>query len=217
MVSPGHPAYNRRMHTPMTILYTANLRGDLDLLPRLHTFIQAQRGPADATMLLDLGGSCDPAVWHCDVTGGRSVLLVLDAMGYDAANVAGTLTGASRARLQANMLGMQTLDTGEIVTRKGCVLSVAATLPERPAHHLHVCVSPAPVTTLADNTLRLAAVAAGQIGRVQVAPASGNGTWSLLATAILDLSPRTPPAPSIAATVDFVISEARYVQGKRGS
>ena len=89
------------METPLVLLYTANIRGDLNLLPRLYTFIRVlQRDQTDAIydVLVDLGQSCAPDMWHCDVTQGRSTLLVLDAMGYDAANVADSLTPENREK-----------------------------------------------------------------------------------------------------------------------
>jgi hypothetical protein len=102
------------MDTPLTLLYTHNLRGDLSLLPRLHTFIKQLKAlevdDEDDVMLclvqpqtrrfvlIDLGGSCAPDVWHCAVTGGRSMLMVLDAMGYAAVSAA-DLTPDARAKL----------------------------------------------------------------------------------------------------------------------
>lgn len=114
------------MEEPLTILYTANLRGDLERLPRLHTFLRGLKNlpPADEPdvmlcavepvarriLLLDAGNACAPDAWHCAATGGRSALIVLDAMGYQAVNVAGFLTAESRARLDANYLGMALVD-----------------------------------------------------------------------------------------------------------
>ena len=92
------------METPLTILYTHDLRGDLDALPRLYSFLRQLKAhyaseevvqvcaldpaqPPGRILLLDLGESCAPEVWHCQVSGGRSTLVVLDGMGYDAARV----------------------------------------------------------------------------------------------------------------------------------
>ncbi len=69
----------------LTVLYTANLAGRLDMLPRLFAFIRRARAAASGpTTLLDLGHSCDPAQPICAATEGRAALIVLDAMGYDA-------------------------------------------------------------------------------------------------------------------------------------
>src|SRR5688572_29658141 len=107
------------MTTPLSILYTQDIRGDLDLLPRLYTFLrqirqQAQRFEDEADvmvcqvqppdrriLLLDVGGSCAADVWHCEATQGRSTLIVLDAMGYNAAGVAGQLDTEGREKLAA--------------------------------------------------------------------------------------------------------------------
>ena len=73
------------------------------MLPRLYSFLRqlqahyreevvpvCQLEPAQAlgqVLLLDLGESCAPDAWHCEVSGGRSTLVVLDGMGYAAARV----------------------------------------------------------------------------------------------------------------------------------
>ncbi|MFN8448184.1 MAG: hypothetical protein U0521_06250 [Anaerolineae bacterium] len=91
------------METPLTILYTHRLRGDLETLPKLYGFLRQLQAhyseapalvcaddpasPVGSVLRLDLGESCDPAVWHCAVSGGRSTLVVLDGMGFDAARV----------------------------------------------------------------------------------------------------------------------------------
>lgn len=114
------------MSNLLHILYTANLNGDLDLLPRLHTFIRYLKAlPVDdeadvmlcavqpqtpRVLLLDLGNACAPDIWHCTATDGRSTLIALDAMGCTAANVAGVLTPESRLRLRDNLLGMALVD-----------------------------------------------------------------------------------------------------------
>jgi hypothetical protein len=82
----------------LTVLYTARLRGEIERLPWLYTFLRDLRARAEgaAVLLLDLGDSCAPGVWHCEVTGGRSMWVALDGMGYHAANVNEVLTPALR-------------------------------------------------------------------------------------------------------------------------
>ena len=91
------------METPLTILYTHRLRGNLDALPKLYSFMRQLQAhyseaparvcaddpapPGGSVFRLDLGESCNSEVWHCDVTSGRSTLVVLDGMGFDAARV----------------------------------------------------------------------------------------------------------------------------------
>jgi hypothetical protein len=191
------------------ILYTANIRGDLDLLPRLHTFLRRLKAqPVEdeeavmicavepmlpQNLLLDLGGSCAPEVWHCAATEGRSTLIVLDAMGYDAANVAGLLTEAARERLRENYVRMALVEDAPF-ERDG----------------LSIRLIPAPATRLNGDTLSLAGVNAGQVGLVRVGKLSGR--WTLFEHEILNLPPETPPDPTIAGAVDFVLSEARLYQ-----
>src|SRR5688572_28849719 len=113
------------MDTPITLLTNHNLRGDIELLPRLFTFIKHLRAldvddeddvmlcalqpQARRILLVDLGESCAPDAWHCKATGGRSMLVTLDAMGYDAANVSGQLSPEERAKL-ADTAQMELVD-----------------------------------------------------------------------------------------------------------
>jgi hypothetical protein len=102
------------MEAALTVFYTHRLRGNLALLPRLFTFLRQLRGEHAAGMralLIDLGESCAPDVFPCDVTGGRSTLIALDAMGYDAANVSKELAEAERVKLANNFLHMILIDS----------------------------------------------------------------------------------------------------------
>src|SRR5262245_40772445 len=99
----------------ISLLYTAGLRGDLELLPRLYTFLKTLRGEFNSIYLVDLGETCAPEVWHCEVTEGRSMLIALDGMGYTAANAA-HLTPDSRAKLTDQMaLGLVDADHPHVV------------------------------------------------------------------------------------------------------
>lgn len=192
------------MDTPLslTIVYTGGIGGDLALLPRLHTFLQRLKAAGgDKTLLLDLGGACSAAAWHCRATGNRSALTLLDGMGYDAANIAGALTPADRAKLEA-AVAMRLLD-GE------------RDWLQQPLAGAPLCISlkPAGETRLAGSRLRLARVSAGQVGLARL---QYTGAIQLRAARIHRLPPRTPPNPSIAGAVDFVLSEARLYAQKRG-
>lgn len=204
-----------------TILYTANIRGELDLLPRLYTFIKELRSrgnlsgrpPFDRAdhnrfLLLDLGHSCAPEVWHCSVTGGRSALLVLDAMGFHAART--DLDAASRERLRGNLLGLALLDD-EHPRQENDILITAHGRGEPPVRPctLHIVLAPANETRLDGRTLLLAGVEQGQIGVAQVSDEP-----ALLHHAVHDLPAAVLPDPTITAAVDFVLSEARQAQRK---
>jgi hypothetical protein len=73
-------------HT-VSIFYTACLRGQLTLLPKLYQYIAEQRNVPHPTMLIDLGQSCMAGAWICQATGGRGMLVAMDAMGYDAFHI----------------------------------------------------------------------------------------------------------------------------------
>jgi hypothetical protein len=189
------------------VLYTAGLRGDLELLPRLFTFLRDLRARAEGSqvLLVDLGASFAPDVWHCEVTGGRSMLVALDGMGYHAANVEGQLTPALRARM-GDLTQMALVDAAHPCTHAAVEMTVNATAASAP---LTVRLDPAPETTLDGRTLRLGLVKHGEVGRARLRGAALEGDTQPLPGA-------AEPDPTIAGIVDFILSEARYTQ-KRGA
>ena len=197
----------------LTLHYTSGIAGDLALLPRLHTFLQRLKGGARHCLLLDQGGSCSDAVWHCRDTGGRSALIVLDGMGYHAANVDGALTAEDRDKLTAQV----TLAPIARHTHWRYSLSAAAAVsvalgPVAPDARLHIMLEPAKSTRLEGKTLRLQGVSKGQVGEAAV---DLQDEPSLLSACIHRMPAQTPPNPSIAGAVDFVLSEARYYQRRQ--
>lgn len=176
----------------LTVLYTQNLRGDFDLLPRLYTFIRTLRGKQDGrTLLVDLGGSCAPEVWHCAVTGGRSTLIALDGMGYDLAHVA--LDAPNRARL-ADQVTLQLVEDDHYTDSDSGIRIRLESTDE---------------TTLADGVLTLQTVAKGQVGQVTLDPPD------IISAHIHDLPADTLPDATIAGVIDFITGEARYYQKKQ--
>jgi hypothetical protein len=166
------------------------------------------------TLVFDLGGSCAPEAWHCQATQGRSTLIALDAMGYAAAHVQGSLTPESRARLTENYLNMALVDD-EHPWFDGAVWAWT----DRPqsdigSGSLHIDLNGCQVTRLDGRRLQLASVHKGQVGVAQVSSSSGH--LILMGHAILDLPPDTPPDPTIAAAIAFIQSEARQYQHRRG-
>ena len=199
----------------LTLLYTANIAGDLTRLPRLYTLIRRLQPPAGRpALLLDLGKSCAADVWHCRETGGRSTLTVLDGMGYHAANVAGMLDREHRAKL-AEQVTLALIDAGHDWLYETALLSRQAirfTLnPRAEAARLQVSMTAAECTTIVGNALFLEAVDAGQVGEALV---EIQGAPHLISAHIHAMPPNTPPNPSIAGTVDFVEAEARYLAKK---
>ncbi|NWF71172.1 MAG: hypothetical protein HXY40_18980 [Chloroflexi bacterium] len=195
------------------ILYSGGLRGQLSLCPPLYTFLKTLRaefGVAQAhderrTLLVDVGEACATEVWHCAATGGRSTLIVLDAMGYHAANVAGYLTAEARAQLDG-VVKLALVDAQPVVQDDLCFARDAHT-----HDGLTVVLTPASVTEIHEQSLRLARAGAGQVGVAHLSK-----TGALVAAKVLALPPRTPPDATIAGVVDFVESEARYFRKKRG-
>ena len=200
----------------LTILYTAGISGDLALLPGLYTFMQRLK-PAErqGTLLLDLGGSCSDVVWHCRATGGRSTLIVLDGMGYHAANVEGLLDSENRSKL-AEQVTMGLVDESRdwhydlppVMDR-----SIVATLRAfDTSARLQIVLKATEATHIEGKILHLQRVDAGQVGEVAIdlkqAP-------RIVSARVHDLPPNTPPNPSIAGTVEFVEAEARLLRRKR--
>lgn len=182
----------------MNILYTEHLRGDLRLLPRLATFLRRLR-TAD-TFLIDLGASCTPEVWPCGITGGRAVLVVLDAIGYDAANVSGFLTAEGRQKLKENYLRMVLVDEQTPHTTETFAFGPT---PDAP---LTISQQSAPqMSWISDKHLTLQTLTAGQVGQVRFE----DGTPQ---TTIHQIDANTPPDATISGVVDFVISEAAYFE-----
>lgn len=213
--------------THLHLLYTANLRGDIELLPRLHTFIrQLKAMPLDDEnevmlcmvepvqtryLLLDLGKACDPAAWHCAATDGRSMLIALDAMGYHAANIDGMLSAESRERLRGNLMSMALVDA-ENTCRDGDVGVVVSRGGFETRPYLQIELSPSTTMHLDSQCLHLAEVQAGQVGQAVVSLAGG--IPELLFANVHELPASTLPDPTIAGTVDFILGEARFFQGR---
>ena len=180
------------------VLYTYRLRGQMHLLPSLFTFLRDLRKTHadEKPLLLDLGEACAPDVWHCAATDGRSMLVVLDAVGYHAANVQDYLSADARTKLVDVVSMALKEDDAPFASENG----------------LRVLLSPAQHTAIgADGILRLAEVMAGQVGVVRV---SAEG--KIVSQATMDVPPKTPPDPTIAGVVDFVLSEAKYYGKKKG-
>lgn len=231
----------------LTILYTGGLRGDLSLLPRLYSFLkQLKRDEtADRVILIDIGDLCSAEVWHCAVTGGRSMIIALDGMGYDIVHA--EISNEARAKLGDNI-------RAEVVSLNHtwhqdaiCVYSLLTTPPydvlEKHRLFIYPCdndTQPSSADSThqriekfmqIDNIVYLPPINAGQVGRVRLQlPDVQSFTrfyknqpagelppeWlpKILSNEVFDLPPATPPDPTIAGMVEFILSEARYAQKK---
>jgi len=186
------------------------------MLPRLYTFMQTLK-PTErqGTLIVDLGNLCADDVWHCAVTHGRSTLIVLDAMGYHAVNVADSLESDHREKV-ADIVTMGLVDeenTWQYHIPPVIDETIQATLnPKDTSCRIQICLSPAESTYIDGNTLYLADIPAAHIGIVQV---DIHDSPIITHQEQHKLPPQTPPNPTIVASVEFVESEARYFQKKQ--
>lgn len=194
--------------TPLTLLYTHDLRGEIHALPRLATLIQSARAEAGRVACVDLGGACDPSAWHCDVTGGRSMLAALDGCGYVAAHT-DTLTPEGRAIIDKAILSMHRVDD-EHPVRVGSI-AYRSTRDSDPAADLTVHLRPADMTGFDGNLLTLAAIPRLHLGIVTVDPESRE----ILRTDAIRLTSQTRPDATLSGVVDFILSEARLYQKRQ--
>ena len=207
------------MAASLRLLYSANIAGDLWLLPRLYSFMQQLKAAAPhKTLLLDLGGSCSDSAWHCRATNNRSTLIALDGMGYHAANVEGALDAKNRDKL-AEQVTLALVD-GENPWRvriEGVAAPIVFGIGALEAHAgLRISLDAAESTRLDAGMLRLESVGAGQVGSVSIAL---RGEPRMVSARVHDMPAGTQPNASIAGVVEFVEAEARYyfdmAQGKR--
>ena len=208
--------------TAVTLLYTANLGGDLAYLPRLATAIQRERRTAEGpTLLLDLGDTCSPDSWVCRATQGRAPFLVLDAMGYDAALIGGPeqmpIPPASLRRLMDQLvMAVIVWNRARQIARSGITLTIApgdAPLPEAgPVIRVDRARDALPAGQ--DLPLTIGDVEKGQLARVDMAWPE----WTLRAARMVAVAQTTPADPGIAAVVELVEHEARrYAQDQGGA
>ncbi|MBC8098786.1 MAG: hypothetical protein H7Y11_05045 [Armatimonadetes bacterium] len=190
----------------LSLLYTANLGGQLAALPPLYTQLKALRALFAPALLLDLGGACAPEVWHCAATEGRSMLVALDGLGYTAANAAG-LSPASRAKLiEQTALGL--VGDSHTYIHGACLFALTPTVGDG---HLCVLLTPSVQTQCDGHTLWLETVSSGQIGVVTLV---FGAEVSIQSREIHSIPLHTPPDPTIAGMVDFIEAEARFYQRK---
>lgn len=198
----------------LTILYTYNIRGDLALLPRLYTFLQLLKHEYDTSaLLLDLGNACASDVWHCEVTQGRSTVIVLDGMGYHAANVSGFMEGTQRDALKGS------ISTGLVTERHMWRYFVPPNRDEdiviagipTPALKLCIVAAPSEKNLLENRTLHIKAVDKSEVGLVQV----NMDEMTLTKAEVFTMPKTTRPNATIAASVELIEEEARFAQKRQ--
>lgn len=209
------------MAHPLTILYTQHLHGDLDRLPRMASLILRQRREAvGRVLLLDMGDACTPDAEACALTDGRAAPIVLDAMGYDAANVRGYLGADAREKLRANYLNVALADDDHPAVIDGVAL--ADVPPGALPHWLHIALDTAAATGLSPeptlntiHTLTLATVRAGEVG-VAWLDRDGDAV-RLVGADVLAVPADARADATIAGAVAFVRDEVRYLKRQRGA
>ena len=205
----------------LTLLYTANLCGELAILPRLFSLIRREQQAAQTpALLIDLGDSCVVESWVCEATQGRAPFLVLDSMGYDGAVIGGPervpIPPSSLRRLAGDVtLRFVIWNRTATLSRRGASVTVVAGSAPTPDDTGFVRIDRA-AATLPDIGARpvLGDVPQGHLARVDIAlPA-----WIVRATRLIELTPDVPADPTIAAVVELVESEARsYAQQQGGN
>lgn len=163
--------------------------------------------------MLDLGASCEAAAWPCAATENRAALIVLDGMGYHAANVDGLLTSTVRDALRHH-LQMGLVDAESVWRLDGPPFhdaDIAVSAAPYPALRLEIRLTPADTSRLHAQTLFLAGLQRAQVGVVslQLEP------LEIVRAHVATLPAATRPDPVIAGTVDFVLDEARFYQRRK--
>lgn len=222
---------------PIRILYSAALRGQLELLPRLHTYFSAQRQTAPGiSVLVDLGQSCAAGVWICQSTSGRGMLVAMDALGYDAFHIgqADALYHFPQLVNQIKQVIVTPLAAGQwtaSLQRGGIKIRIcngknleliANDRPDTVDLILGLGLGSAPeVKPIWKAPCRLLSVVGGEsesliLGQVDITLLPDPPYIQIEENRMLTLPPETLPNPTITGVIDFVISEARQAERKRG-
>lgn len=203
----------------VTLLYTANIRGKLDLLPRLFTLIQREQQQATGPVfLLDLGDTCTPDAWICRATEGRAPFLALDGMGYDAALIGAReqvpIPPASLQRLSDSMIMSVIIWQREkTLTKREITLTVAPGMPppDQPGV-IQIDRSTDAQPAVGTTQPVLGDVAQGHLARVDL----NWPDWTVTANRVIAITDATPADPTITAVVELVETEAHHYTHTQG-
>lgn len=183
------------------------------MLPRLYRFIDSLKQAHDPqALLLDLGKSCSVDSWHCEITKGRSTLMVLDAMGYHAAN-AMALDDESREILKSSTsMGLVTARQAwryHVPPIQDEDILVAG--QETPALKLCIVAAASSENKLENRMLHLNTVKKGEVGLVKV----DMEAMKLVESGLFVMPDGLLPEATISAAVELVEEEARYAQRRK--
>jgi hypothetical protein len=209
------------------------LDGRLPILPFLFTRLRQERATEGQTLLVDLGRSCQPGAWICDTTGGRGMLVAMDAMGYDAFHIGPLDALYTQPALvqQIRQVIATPLAAGPWfarVVRKGrtFVLYNAAATPRTEPADLLVALrlsGGGQVQAAWQGSRRLLLLdselveGSPVLGRVDIVLLAEPPYIRLVDRAVLTIPADLPPDPTIAGVIEFVENEARYAERKRGN
>ncbi len=195
------------------ILYTAYLRANFDLMPRVFTLIQQvrRRFTPEATLLLDLGNAWSAESWVCQVTNNRAPYLILDAMGYNVVRADGLsaegIMGLQEAT-QVRLIGEQGYERwakGEMVVNIGSNIKVPG-------------IDWAATATMGSET-EMAVVASGRLILTPLAATLGYVVVHWPDLTIIEgrrfaFNFKGRPDPTIISAIEFVEREAQYYAQK---
>jgi hypothetical protein len=182
------------------------------------------------TLLVDLGRSCIPGSWICEATGWRGMLVAMDAMGYDAFHIGPQDVLYTQPALVQQLRGaIQTqLAAGPwkaTVQRAEKTFVFASTLDVTTQADLLVALrlSSVPQVDLAWRERRRTltfdpgwSATEPLLGRLHMRLLTEAPYVELVDQAQLDLPLDLMPDPTMTSVVEFVESEARYAERKRG-
>ena len=206
----------------LTVLYTANLAGKLDILPRMFSLIQRERQSVSGTVfLVDLGDTCVVESPLCRGTEGRGPFIVLDGMGYDVAIVGGpekTPIPPSALRALGGRMVMPVViwNRAREFTRRDVSFWLAPGAPKDLPNGARVIrvdrsvEGPGEVGALPV----LFDVQQAVLGRMSIDVED----WCITSASHIRLTPDMQPDPVVGTLIDFVVEQARYIAPQeRGS
>lgn len=176
------------------LFVTGHCEGDLGYLPRLHTALQQRITQLGSKAYrIDAGRAWSAASWICQATENRAPYIILDAMGFDIAFADG-LRADGFEKLEDQLM-MRLADPNQLAQL------------ETPIAELLLRVDESSVQAqISDGVLSLPIPAFGQILQLGFVGAT------IQQQDILTVEPSTLPDATIAGTIEFVMSEARYYQ-----
>jgi hypothetical protein len=224
--------------TSLTLIYTAALAGQLELLPRLFTRIEQERAAVNGpVILIDLGQACRAETWICEATQGRGMLVAMDAMGYDAFHIgprdalytrpelveqirqiiltplaAGPwMAPVNRGKLK--LLLVNALNLTQIAAAQDAQVDLIVGLRLGDSAQIEASWRDPHRLLLLDGGL----IESGPLlGRLDITLVPEPPYIGIMNQAALLLSPDLIPNPTITGVVEFVQSEAYYAERKRG-